>query len=133
MLRCKSIALQRLNSPPRPQDLLWISLREMHPRVVIHKLFQTLVERPTHRVLVDSGVVSELHRKKRLGELPRLIGHGLDLTERYRVHKPLAVAQEQGSQKGWLITDTITITITINRIGQYQSPEKIRSISRKAG
>ncbi|MNC13936.1 hypothetical protein D3C75_616970 [compost metagenome] len=47
--------------------------------------------------LVDIGVVGELHREKRIGELPRLVGHGLDLPERHRVHEALAIAQAQGT------------------------------------
>ena len=145
-------------SPPHPpahapaarhQHLLWISLRKMHPRAVIHQLFQALVERPAHCILparhraelrrqhhavevhlvdakhiqrplqvvleervvtdritrladqfdglVHVGVVGELHREKRIGELPRLVGHRLDLAERHRMHEPLAVTQAQGA------------------------------------
>lgn len=47
--------------------------------------------------LVDIGVVSELHGEKRKGKLPRLVGHGLDLAERHRMHEALAVAQAQSA------------------------------------
>ncbi|MNP15824.1 hypothetical protein D3C76_1081950 [compost metagenome] len=47
--------------------------------------------------LVDIGVIGELHGEERIGKLPRLVGHGLDLAKGHRVHEALAVAQAQGA------------------------------------
>ncbi|KHA73336.1 hypothetical protein NZ35_11505 [Pseudomonas chlororaphis] len=89
-------------------------LRGQHHAIQIHPVHAKHIQRPLQVVLeervfadriagfadqldglIHVRVIGELHREKRISELPRLVGHSLDLAERYRVHKALAVTQAQ--------------------------------------
>ena len=76
----------RLDRMPGHQRLLWISLREMHPGAVIHKLFQTLVECPAHRILPAR------HRTKLRRQHHAIEVHPVDAEH---IQRPLQVVLEE--------------------------------------
>ena len=91
-------------------------LRREHHAIEVHLVHPEHLQRPLQVVLeehivanrlagladqlhgpVHVSVVGELHREEGIGELTGLVGDRLDLPERHRMHKPLAVTQAQGA------------------------------------